>query len=230
MSDFELREQFPEAQVAIPFASSPDRARNDEFRHYYEQSGVAEWAAARNQYGELVEPRFLYVDPDGEHTVAWVGHAGLIRYQEGPLRSYATHHVVCDCAAEVPEEGDPREVQECDYVQAILGQRAFEVGRELGVDAVIDSLSYFDEEAIDLRPNHLGQELIAKTIANILEIDKLHPQRWMANRVSGLHDIAILAAIVRQGTAAVMPLLEDLEQIGMVKMKDSTVRLDPRML
>lgn len=231
MADFEFYEQLSPNQVAIPFAPNPLNTVEDrEFREFYDRSGVAAWADERRKYGEMIDPRLLYVNTDGSHTVAWIAHAGVISYRDESPKSYKVHHVVCDCAAEVAIEAHPREVQSCDYVQAVLDQRAYEVGNDHGIDDLLVSLSYFDETALDVRLSYLGEELVTRALANVLEIDRYHPEQWMANRISGLHDVERLAAIVRQGTGVIMPLLEQMEQVGVVKLDGDKVKLDPRVL
>lgn len=197
----------------------------------YATSGVALWAQEREErYLELVEPRLMYVDPNDMHRVAWVKHVGVSETEDGPPRPYSVHHVVCDCAAEADAgtEAHPASaISSCEYVEAVLGQRAQELGRQHGNADILNSLLVFDEEAWDFRLSSLGQEMVIRAIAYVLATDKRHPESWMANRISGLHDIATLAAIMLQGTQEVMPLLELMETSGTVEIRNGIVRIPP---
>lgn len=86
----------------------------------YADTAVAEWAEARaERYGEVVEPTALYINPEDDHTVAWVKHAGLVEPDTDDHVPYTTYHVVCDCAIMAKEAPHPSATNACETVRRI---------------------------------------------------------------------------------------------------------------
>lgn len=231
MPDFEFAPELPARQAVLYTPNVLNRTEKQQFEGLYAESGIAQWAAARvSKFAEIVEPTALYVSADQAHTVAWVRHSGLVEGRAESPKGYHVHHVVCDCAAEVGDTAaHPDEVLGCDYVQEVLNQRAVEIGKKQAAGDMLSRLYRFDETTQDLRLCQIGQELVLLTIAYVLETDKNHPEQWMANRISGLHDIERLAVIVQQDTSAVMPILEQMEEVGLVEVRGDKVKLDPHV-
>ncbi len=217
---------------AVLYMPAPlDPLQNRLFEGAYRESGIAAWAKKRETRHETIKPRRLYVSDDGQHNIAWVEHTGHSQAsEESSIKRYTVHHVVCDCAADAGTlSGHPEAVLACDYVQDVLTQRADEISKEQRVGEILSSMYYLDEDTMDFKLSLLGQEMALRAIVHVLETDKRHPEQWMANRITGLHDIDLLATIVRQDTSTVMPLLETMEEGGLVTIRKDKVKLDPNV-
>jgi hypothetical protein len=236
-SDFDLG---PSCRAVLFEFNRRGTIQDRQLDEIYAGSGAAWWAYERTgKYSEIVEPELLYVTPNDEmHRVVWVKHVGVRENRLDQLVPYSVHHVVCDCAAEIDttleeEEkttGFPRSTISCEYVQNVLTQRAGELATRNRIQDVLGTYTLFDEEEQDFRLTGLGQELTIRAIAQLMEVDKLHPETWVANRVSGLHEVGLLAAFVGYGTEEIMPLLEMMEQGNIINISGDEVKLTPEQL
>jgi hypothetical protein len=225
MSEFATPSPPDEEAVLYVFNAAPlDEARQVGI---YAESGIAAWAEARSEkYLEIVKPQLMYVYPNMEHSVAWVNHLGMTGFvDDDTLTHFSTYHVVCDCAAETPKTPNPGINWGCEYLEGALLQRANDLGDGKSARAVLDSLTIFDEDALDFRLTAIGREVAIKFIANILETDKRHPETWMANRTTGLHEVDKLATFLGRGTEEVFPLLELMEEGNIVTISGDKVTL-----
>lgn len=199
----------------------------------FKDSPLGHWANTRvEKYSELVEPYLMYVSGDFSHHVAWVKHKGVSGDPEeaGTINNYHTFHVVCDCAAGDENSALPSSIAYCDYTDDVIVQRAYELSREHRLAEILGAFTVFDEETLSHRLKPAGQELAARAITHILEIDQRNPGSWVANRMTGMHDISVLSLLTSVPRDELKDVAELLESGGIVEIDNDSIKLTPEQV
>jgi hypothetical protein len=145
------------------------------------------------EVGAKIIPRQVYkttMYEQHDHRVAWVRR---IQPHKDSVEDY--HHIACDCLGEMENpEKDIEGIVECPAVLVALEHRARRVSEVLKAKSV---LSYYGvpEGRLSLRDQTV---IPIKSMVNfIMNYEQKHPEGWVANTVSGEHQVPLLAAILQ---------------------------------
>src|SRR3989344_6143024 len=154
---------------------------------------MAEWIDRASRIGHSVVPRQIYnvrLFDQYNHRVGWFYHS---RPDEDYVVDY--HHIACDCVGEfeAPEEAID-EMLECPAVLRALDFRAARVAEVMGNQQILE-LYGKPGDAVVLRPHAM---ITAKAIINfMMNYEKEHPEGWIANVVSGEHQVPLLGTVLQ---------------------------------
>lgn len=154
---------------------------------------MTDWSKRASKVGETIIPRQVYLAKMYEqydHRVAWVYHSQV---REDSIEDY--HHIACDCVAtmENPNE-EIDEIVNCPAVLAALEHRA---GRVAGVLRTQGVLDFYGKSAGNLEPKPYTMKTVKALVNFLLNYEQKHPEGWVANTVSGEHQIPLLATIMQ---------------------------------
>lgn len=154
---------------------------------------MSEWATKAEELGQTIIPRTVYVTQvyeQYEHRVAWVYHSW-----RKPDEIEELHHIACDCVGfmEDPDE-QIHEIAECPAVLAAVEYRADKVAEILMTREILHNFGK-PEQKTTIEPTRI---VTAKAVINFaMNYDQVHPEGWIANMVSGEHQIPLLALLMQ---------------------------------
>ncbi len=178
-------------------------------------SPLADWARLRGQdFGETIVPRQLHiVGKNGKpHTVAWLHRSGMDLNTGEP---YDYHHLACDCMPQAEIEGSMAGMFACESLSTALLGRAQTIRAEFGLPDILPA----DPTA---RMWTGGKQIVVSTMLYILERDRLHPESWMANYMSGRHELSLLSLVLNREVAELAMYAEILQEAGKVEVNNAT--------
>ncbi len=151
------------------------------------------WKERAEILGTTIIPRQVYLTQtyeQYEHRVAWVYRS---ERQDDSVEDY--HHIACDCVAEMDDPDEQiEEVTSCPAVLAALEYRAARVSEVLRTKGIF-SFYGKPEGQVNLKPHALKT---AKALVNfVMNYEQAHPEGWIANTMSGEHQLPLLATILQ---------------------------------
>lgn len=182
---------------------------------------IGEWAEYRTRkFGEKIVSKFLYPEEVGGrlHRVAWLERKGIETEKGTPFH---LHHIACDCIVEV--EDDWTTIFSCPGVHSALNHRAIVVAGQYGFNEIAAYFKTAEDGFPELTEK--GKALAAATITALLERDKYHPSSWVANLVSGQHEVSLLAIIMNEHPDLVRELVREMEDSGLISVEGESVEL-----
>lgn len=217
---FEAPLPSPEEDNHRLFISLTDREDYIKYADAVFTGGIAEWAEARTRLcGDFIFPRQVYLEwplhGSDPHKVAWVEHFET----EGGQESASVHHIICDCA------GDFGEIQPqfCSIAENAVLERAADVSRGWRIPEILKA--YEELDVTDYKRSEELNDILIKTMENILLTDNRHPEEWLGNIISGEHEIQLMGQILQQPEDTVRLCAEILEWQGKITQDGDTLRL-----
>lgn len=187
---------------------------------------MAEWMAKAHSIGATVVPRQVYnvrLFEQHDHRVGWFYSS----YREED-RVIDQHHIACDCIASIdnPVE-DMDKIIDCTAVIHALNHRAARVGEVLGSKQILEYYGK-SEGALTVKACAV---ISAKALINfVMNHEKVHPESWWANVVSGEHQISLLASILQvepysdpdseTSSLTLQDIVEEMHEDGSLRLHD----------
>jgi hypothetical protein len=82
-----------------------------------------------------------------------------------------------------------------------------------------------DEETGDFEQPDVFHDLGMRTVANVLELDFLHPAEWPGNLIQGRHQVSILSTMLQLHPSVVGWYCKRMEEQGIVELEGDSVKL-----
>lgn len=151
------------------------------------------WKEKAALVGTTIIPRQVYltrVFEQHEHRVAWVYRS---ERHEDDIEDY--HHIACDCVSSMEDPDEQMdEIATCPAVLTALEHRAARVSEVLRTKGVFEFFGK-PEGRLDPKPHAIKT---TKAMVNFLmNYEQAHPEGWVANTVSGEHQVPLLATIMQ---------------------------------
>jgi hypothetical protein len=156
---------------------------------------IKEWAAKRSRrYGDLILAKHMVIDwvYGDRHNTAWIEHTGV---DQDTGEHFHSHHLACDCIRSDGGDGLDGEVAEfCPMAHNALAERAHMIDREYRIHETLSSLAAL--ELTEDEKQETYHDIVLTAMEETLIEDHRRPERWMANIVSGQHNINLIGEIL----------------------------------
>jgi len=154
---------------------------------------LTDWKNRAEKMGATIIPRQVYLTQMYEqydHRVAWVYHS---QAHDDEVEDF--HHIVCDCVAtmENPDE-ELEDIAQCPAVLAALEYRAARVSKVLRTQEI---LNFYGKPEGTVDPKAHTVRTIKSLVNFVMNYEKEHPEGWVANTVSGEHQVPLLATVLQ---------------------------------
>lgn len=180
---------------------------------------MSEWANRLQDLGQTIVPRTVYIAElyeQYEHRVGWVYHSW-----RKPDEIEEVHHIACDCVGNMNDTDEQmHEIADCPAVLAALEHRAGRVAQILRTKEVLGNYGK-PEGSTKLQPS---RSITAKALINfVMNYDQEHPEGWVANTMSGEHQVPLLGLLLQiepyrdseePGKLTVQDIVEEMDQDG----------------
>lgn len=183
---------------------------------------LEEWKSEKfKSIGEIIVPKVVeYEDDDCLVWIRRVGSAATASLE------YDYCQIGCSHLPMLEADGDDGLLLYCKSLQKAINRRAQAVDEAFGHSDTLIYKTLYNPEHDRLHLSSSGKEVAEQYVLNMLDHTIQHPSVWLANHISGEHNIFGLAMLMRLEPGEVMGICKKLEEKGQLTFKsDNTVAL-----